>query len=161
MASRKSIHVYITQSLPLEVQATLLHEFNHPQGRVDQLSQNHFDLANINVLGLPVGDIVALHLQKIGAVGLTDAAHIHGSLIVVADDGVSPSSHPQTVLIVKLLDVGADGKNTGDATGNQHQSIRVLASNVAPVLATIESGEHQWEDYWNVAQANGGHFPGE
>ncbi|KAF8063990.1 hypothetical protein FPV67DRAFT_1503099 [Lyophyllum atratum] len=160
MAPRKTILVYFTQSSSHEAQAALVHDFNHPQGRVDQESQNRFDLANVNALGLPVEDAVALHAQKHDMADLADAAQIHRSLIVVADDGVSPSSHPQTVLIVKILE-GAEGKNVGSGASNRYQPVRVLASNVASVLATIANGEHGWEDYWSVAQANGGHFPGE
>ncbi|KAF5376149.1 hypothetical protein D9615_007653 [Tricholomella constricta] len=162
MTMKRTILVYTTQYLPREHEAALLHRLNHPTGQDNRQNQYHFDLANVNAIGMPLDNIVSLHLEKSTVANSADAtdSDIQGSLIIVADDGVLPASHPQTVLIVKVLD-GAEGRYTGEGAGDRFQSIRVLSSSTAFILSTIASGQHGWEDYWKVAQANGGHFPGE
>ncbi|KAG6908127.1 hypothetical protein DXG01_006096 [Tephrocybe rancida] len=153
MTQNKTVLVYTTTLLSSADQQALLEEFNHPQRPVNIENPPSFDFADVGILGGKVESVVPVH----EASRLTGGTQIEESLIIVADDGVSPSCHPQTVLLVKIL----DGKTDQKSTGGEHQAIRVLASNAAEVLATIASGQHGWEDYWKVAQENGGHFPGE
>jgi len=154
--------VYFAQSLLPEARAALLEEFNHPETAVGRENPIRFDPANVDVLGKSVSEIAALHREKLGTASARGVSDVDGSLIVVVDDGVSPCSHPRTVLLVKLA-YGSEGDRAGNAAGecNQYQNVRVLTSNVALVLAAIACGEHGWDDVWNVAKANGGHFPGE
>ncbi|KAG6853616.1 hypothetical protein C0991_002840 [Blastosporella zonata] len=151
MTQKKMVLVYNTTLLSSKDQQVLLQEFNHPQRPISIENPVSFVFADTGILGGEVESVVSLHKAS----PFSSGAEIEESFIIVADDGVSPSSRPQTVWLVKILCGTGEGKRAG------HQAIRILASNVAAVFATIESGQHGWEDYWKVAEANGGHFPGE
>lgn len=155
MASHKSFAVYITQTLPRDSETALLDELNQsnsqlslPSDQVDQLM-----LSVEHAVGMSVKDIVNIHKSR-DAIGLH--TQINKSLFVVADEGMSPTSYPHTVLIVKPLDV--EKLKPSDIS---YQDLRVLASTAAIVLTAIASGKHGWKDFWQLAQANGGHFPGQ
>ncbi|RDB23901.1 hypothetical protein Hypma_009267 [Hypsizygus marmoreus] len=160
--SKKTILVYATHPLPDDIQASVIHQFNHPKGsareKASENSHNQFALAAATI-GQTVDDVAALHLNHTRAVDQANGAHVDGSLIIVADDGMSPASHPQTVLMVKLLSV--ENKKSGGEARERYQAVRVLASSVGPVFAEIQTRQNGWEDIWAVAQANGGHFPGQ
>ncbi|KAG6844304.1 hypothetical protein H0H87_007874 [Tephrocybe sp. NHM501043] len=149
--TQRIVLVYTTTLLSPDDQQALLQEFNNPQRPIRTEIPVHFGFADAKIVGGDVETVVPLHKASRFA-----GAEIEPSLVIVADDGVSPSSRPQTVLLVKILDGRSDQRGVSG-----HQAIRILASNVAEVFATIASGQHGWEDYWKVAQANGGHFPGE
>lgn len=130
-------------------QQALLNAFNHPQRPINAEHPISFDFADADIVG-GVGSILPLHRASF------KTGRVDESFVVLADEGVAPSSHPKTVLLVKILDEA--NEQSGE---NRYQTIRVLASNAAEVFATISSGRHGWEDYWSVAQVNGGHFPGQ
>ncbi|KAG6879353.1 hypothetical protein C0992_003397 [Termitomyces sp. T32_za158] len=132
-------------------QQALLNAFNHPERPINAEHPISFDFADADIVG-GVGSILPLHRASFEAGG----DEIDESFVVLADEGVAPSSHPKTVLLVKILEEAS--VQSGESC---YQTIRVLASNAAEVFATISSGLHGWEDYWKVAQVNGGHFPGE
>ncbi|KAG6826592.1 hypothetical protein H0H92_015209 [Tricholoma furcatifolium] len=159
MASKKIILIYISTRLTAEEKQALFNKFTHPQRPIGK-NPCSYDFADSSVpqVGSDVEGIVASHKAS----RLAGGDEIEESVIIVADEGVSPSSHPQTVLLVKIFN-GAERPRSSSPGGHGHdfQTIRVLVSNAAGVLATIASGQYGWEEYWKVAKANGGHFPGE
>ncbi|KAG5352548.1 hypothetical protein C0989_001766 [Termitomyces sp. Mn162] len=152
MTLKNAILIYTAIQLSASDQQALLSVFNNPQRPINTENPVSFAFADAGVVG--VGNILPVHRESLrtGAGGI----EVDESFVVLADEGVAPSSHPKTVLLVKILD---EGSLQGSESG--YQKIRVLASNVAEVFETISSGRHGWEDYWRVAQVNGGHFPGE
>lgn len=158
MTSRKSIIVYITQPLGKHIEASLIKEFTAQPIRQSSSATDlpdHFELSSHNAFGKSVDDVAALHASWAEKHEI-DAHAINRLFFVVADEGMSPDAHPKTVLIVKS--VGGRDEVRGE---DNYQAVRVLASNAGGVITTIESGQHGWEDFWKVAQENGGHFPGE
>lgn len=158
MASKKSIMVYVIQPLGKNIEASLIKELTAQPIRQSSSATDlpdHFELSSDNALGNSVDDVVALHASWAEEHEI-DARAINRPFFVVADEGMSPDAHPKTVLIVKS--VGGRDEVIGE---EKYQAVRVLASNAGGVITTIESGQHGWEDFWKVAQENGGHFPGE
>ncbi|KAF9468362.1 hypothetical protein BDZ94DRAFT_782630 [Collybia nuda] len=157
MTSRKSIIVYITQPLGKEIEASLIKELaaQHIQSSSPNDLPDHFELSTNNALGMSIDDVAKLHARWAERQEI-DINAINRPFFVVADEGMSPDLHPKTVLIVKRVDKG--GVSIGEG---KCQAVRVLASNTGAIIRTIESGKHGWEDFWRVAQENGGYFPGE
>ncbi|KAG6901459.1 hypothetical protein C0995_011615 [Termitomyces sp. Mi166 len=151
MTLKSVILVYTAIQLSASDQQALLNALNHPQRPIQTENSISFAFADTGIVG---GGESILPLHQVSL--RTEVVDIDESFVVLADEGVAPSSHPRTVLLVKILD--EESVQRGE---NGYQTIRVLASNAAEVLATISSGRHGWEDYWKVAQVNGGHFPGE
>jgi len=160
MASKNPIIVYITHPIA--------HDTQESESSIRELTTqriwlflsglnlpNHFELSNDDAFGKSVDDVVTLH-KRWAENNAIDPQGINKLIFIMADEGMSPDSHPQSVLIVKILEEGRRG-----AGGERHQAVRVLASNAATVIGTIEGGRHGWDDFWQVAQANGGHFPGQ
>ncbi|KAF8228095.1 hypothetical protein L208DRAFT_1404344 [Tricholoma matsutake] len=149
MASAKSFTVYITQPLPRDSEASLLKELNQPDSQPTSPADK-LTLSIEHAFGMSIKEIVNKHRTS-------DVANqIDKSMFVVADEGLSPSSYPHTVLIVNPLDMEEVQRSTV-----LYQAFRVLASTAAIVLTSIANGKHGWEDFWQIAQANGGHFPGQ
>jgi hypothetical protein len=157
MTSKESIIVYITQPLVRGRESLIKELTTQPIGQSTPALDppDHFELAPDNAFGKSVDDVVALHTSWVEKHAI-DAHAINRAFFVVADEGMSPDSHPQTVLIVKSVD--KEEESIGE---ERYQAVRVLASNAGAVTAAIKDGQHGWEGFWKVAQENGGHFPGE
>jgi hypothetical protein len=154
MASDETFTVYITQPLPHDSEASLLDELSQPNSQ-STLSSHQSDQLNLSIehaLGTSVRDIANIHKSR----DSTDLQNtpINKGLFIVADEGMLPSSYPHTVIIVNTSGMEEPSAIT-------YQSFHVLASTTAIVLTSMASGKHGWEDFWQIAQANGGHFPGQ
>ena len=148
MASAKSFTVYVSLPLSRNDEASLLYEFNLPDAQSSSPS-DQLALSIEPALGLSIKEIVDLHTSN-------RPTQNHRTIFVVADEGMSPSTYPHTVLIVNTL--STEGTQTSDVA---YQAFRVLTSIAATVLKAITSGNHGWEDFWQIAQASGGRFPGQ
>jgi hypothetical protein len=147
-----SFIVYITQSSARD--SDLLGELSQPASpSTSPDSADQLTLCAEHALGKSVKEIVSMRKSG-GEVDLHN--QMSQSLFLVADEGMSPSSYPHTVLIVNAL-------NVEEAQPNDvpYRAFRVLASTAAMVLTTIANGKHRWEEFWEIAQANGGLFPGQ
>ncbi|KAF8658421.1 hypothetical protein AX16_001972 [Volvariella volvacea WC 439] len=144
-----SFLVYNTLPLTPEEKSTLLRDLNRPPSHLNQPfrlpEEEH------NTVGRSLEEVAQLHRswrQRRGvAAGTTNAR-----LIIAADEGLAPASHPRTVLIVNVEERDDDGSL---------QNIRVLASNALNVVTSIDAREHDWNEFWNVGKLNGGHYPGQ
>lgn len=145
IASTPIVLVYTTQALPT---ASLLHA----------LARDSLPFQIAPAYEQP-GPAAAVHAHT--------QAHIHTPagepaphprLLVVADAGMAPGTHPQTALVAMILD--AEKAAHGTAEDGAYQSVRVLAASVARVVETLVEGRHTWSEFWSVAQENEGYFPG-
>jgi hypothetical protein len=156
MASNKTFTVYITQPLPRDSEASLLDELSQSNSQSTVTTSSHqadqLSLSVEHALGTSIEDIANIHKSR----DSTDLQNnqINKALFIVADEGMLLSSYPHTVLIVNTSGVEEPSAIT-------YQSFHVLASTASIVLTSIASGKHEWEDFWQIAKANGGHFPGQ
>lgn len=151
-----SFTVYITQSFARDSEASMLDELSQPASpSTSPNSADQLTLRAEHALGKSVKEIVNMRKSG-GAIDLSN--QISQSLFLVADEGMSPSSYPHTVLIVNTFKLNVEEAQPNDVS---YRAFRVLASTAAMVLTTISNGKHGWEEFWKIAQANGGLFPGQ
>ncbi|TFK69191.1 hypothetical protein BDN72DRAFT_840812 [Pluteus cervinus] len=145
--SATSFVVYVTQPLTLDEQSALLTDLNRP---ARPSGTSPFELYDPEVgddggavVGKSVEEVVDIHKSWAESNGVSVEEDLNGHILVVVND----ISHPRTVLVVNAVE--------------SSQEIRVLLSNAHGIISDIQEGKHEWSDFWNVAEVNGGHYPGE